>query len=385
VISALALILLLIATISDAATWRVAQDGSGDFAIIQDAVDAAAPGDTVSIGPGRYLDSTLFQSDSSNTELANVAIAKDRLTLVGDARDDVVIGPSTLDFHAWGIAMLWDGASDLTVSGLTVVNAREGLRAFGPIHVEDVRFLDCYWGIAAMHRSQGEVVDCEFRRIDDSEIVYAGLVVESSQLLVVRNCDFLDGGNGIQSANYGRLEILDSRFQGGRGGFVQGASPATVRGCVFRDMSNFAIAMQSRMGALTVENNEIHSTNVALAVYSDSPSTIRNNVIRGGSETAIYVYADKPGMVVSHNHIVKGSGHAVEVQPYYNAPFVTHLDFSENWWGSSNAENIATWIWDANDDQDIHAFVDFDPPLDHPVSTETSSIGRLKATYGGSE
>jgi len=35
-------------------SWRVEKDGSGDFAVIQNAVDAAAPGDTVVVGPGRY-------------------------------------------------------------------------------------------------------------------------------------------------------------------------------------------------------------------------------------------------------------------------------------------------------------------------------------------
>ena len=36
-----------------ARTWRVEKDGSGDFTVIQDAVDAAAAGDTIRIGPGR--------------------------------------------------------------------------------------------------------------------------------------------------------------------------------------------------------------------------------------------------------------------------------------------------------------------------------------------
>lgn len=37
-----------------AATWRVEQDGSGDFDRIQPAVDAAASGDTIRIGQGTY-------------------------------------------------------------------------------------------------------------------------------------------------------------------------------------------------------------------------------------------------------------------------------------------------------------------------------------------
>ena len=38
------------------ATWTVEQDGSGDFETIQEAVEAASPGDLVLVGPGTYRD-----------------------------------------------------------------------------------------------------------------------------------------------------------------------------------------------------------------------------------------------------------------------------------------------------------------------------------------
>ncbi len=46
--------LLAIASGSQARTWRVERDGSGDFVVIQDAVDAASPGDVIQLGPGRF-------------------------------------------------------------------------------------------------------------------------------------------------------------------------------------------------------------------------------------------------------------------------------------------------------------------------------------------
>lgn len=36
-----------------ATTWVVAKDGSGDYSVIQDALDVCAAGDTVQIKPGR--------------------------------------------------------------------------------------------------------------------------------------------------------------------------------------------------------------------------------------------------------------------------------------------------------------------------------------------
>ncbi len=39
---------------TSAKTWYVEKDGSADFTVIQNAVDAAAAGDTIRIGPGRF-------------------------------------------------------------------------------------------------------------------------------------------------------------------------------------------------------------------------------------------------------------------------------------------------------------------------------------------
>ena len=55
----IALILLavepsLCASTSLATTWHVEKDGTGDFTIIQAAMNLCAPGDTVLVGPGRY-------------------------------------------------------------------------------------------------------------------------------------------------------------------------------------------------------------------------------------------------------------------------------------------------------------------------------------------
>ena len=47
---------LVIPPAAGAATWRVERDGSGDYTTIQPAVDAAASGDTILIGPGQYTE-----------------------------------------------------------------------------------------------------------------------------------------------------------------------------------------------------------------------------------------------------------------------------------------------------------------------------------------
>jgi len=51
-------VLAMLASVGQAATLRVERDGSGDYATLQPALDAAAAGDTVLIGPGEYTELT---------------------------------------------------------------------------------------------------------------------------------------------------------------------------------------------------------------------------------------------------------------------------------------------------------------------------------------
>jgi hypothetical protein len=88
-------------------TIIVALDGSGDFTSIQDAVDAAAKGDTVFLKPGRYeQDITIHSKD----HLRLVGAGRDKVTLLG--RDDLV---GVLHVGKWPY-----GASNIEITDMTV-------------------------------------------------------------------------------------------------------------------------------------------------------------------------------------------------------------------------------------------------------------------------
>ena len=63
--------LSLWATVAAGRTWTVRQDGSGDFQVIQDAVDAASDGDVIDIGPGRWDDyQTIWYQGSPSLDMS---------------------------------------------------------------------------------------------------------------------------------------------------------------------------------------------------------------------------------------------------------------------------------------------------------------------------
>jgi hypothetical protein len=88
-------------------TIVVALDGSGDFRSIQQAVDAAAKGDTVFLKPGRYeQDITIHSKD----QLKLIGAGRDKVTLVG--REDLV---GVLHVGKWPY-----GASNIEISDMTI-------------------------------------------------------------------------------------------------------------------------------------------------------------------------------------------------------------------------------------------------------------------------
>ena len=77
-------------------TWLVEKDGSGDFTIIQDALDAAASGDTVRIGPGRFEDFKQYTYPGGTPVIvANVQVA--HMTLIGAGSEATIIGSEVFD------------------------------------------------------------------------------------------------------------------------------------------------------------------------------------------------------------------------------------------------------------------------------------------------
>jgi hypothetical protein len=82
-----------------------------------------------------------------------------------------------------------------------------------------------------------------------------------------------------------------------------------------------------------------------------------------------------------NNHILQiDDGMWVYVTPNYDGPPL-HFDLTNNYWGTTDPEEISAGIYDAFDDDSRHIYIDFEPMADGPVSTESTTWGQLKALY----
>ncbi len=84
-----------------ATTWDVYP---GEDTPIQDAIDGAGPGDTIYVHAGTYVE--------------NVAVDKERLTLIGDGADVVTVRPAKRG-HVFEVTGTWANISGFTVNGAT--------------------------------------------------------------------------------------------------------------------------------------------------------------------------------------------------------------------------------------------------------------------------
>lgn len=382
---------LVLALPSSAGVIFVEKDGSGDFIDLQPAADAAADGDTIRIGPGRWAERHLFTILSENdsyTDSVVVGVNEKDLVFIGSGVGVTFIGPSVvIPFGALGPAGIVSGYDgDLVVMDMTIDHLNAGVYfGYGRLDVQDVEFRDCKIGIVTTADQGAHIRTCAFTNsvnigifggwlgeyVSISDCVFSTERPNSTQQIVmlgtedinIDNCDFYDSVTSIQFEGLNSSGLVTNcRIHGGYGAHIVVVSGATME---MRDCELWGGRYQ--LGLRSAGN------------FIGSGNTLHGADDQAGSYWAI----DLGGCMLQlhDNHLFKGEGdYIIKCSPTVSQTTIVH-DLTNNWWGTTERDSIAAWIYDIHDDPDIHTEILFEPFLTSPVANEKAKMGDLKRLF----
>ncbi len=355
-------------------TWLVEKDGTGDFTIIQDALDAASDGDTILIGPGRFDEYRLYHYPGGDWNCF-MNIDNSDLTIIGSGVQETIVGP---DVEMWGEEYLNGGLMQvyhysgvLTVEGIQFENTWTGVYiaanfgiSFRNLQTEHTKYGMFIFG-------HGSISDCNL-----NDFANIGLDVHApAENLVVENCD-ITGRRGLSLQNIDNIVLNNCRLDCYTGGTVEWCT-----GGIYNSVIEAEISGLSHFGSFefTIRGNSL-TGGIQSLYLGDSPENVivEDNLINGGDYYALLLESYSPR--IKNNDILRGNGYAVSLDVYNQAESI-NVDLTDNYWGTTDPEEIAAGIFDGHDDSDINAFVLFDPFAPGSVPTERLTFDGLKALF----
>jgi len=371
---------------AEARTWHVDKDGSGDFTVIQDAVDAASPGDTIRIHAGRYEEMVEdFDMWGDGSFLANphIAVTKDNLSFIGDGSDVTIVGPVARPTDPpslySGLCVTDVYASGTRISDLAVESTNYGLiLASITAEVNSVRFQGTIDGIRDIAPGACVIDWCEFRD--------CGTGVKShspAANLSIRNSEFTECGTAYLGSGTTNAIIEDCTAMDTHSGFnIQQGSSAVLRRVVLQGYVATGLGISS--GA-TVEVYDSTFQGGITGIYSYGESLWCERT-RISGQTAHLVYVNSNGETVLQNcDLISGGGVSVECR--YNGSSDCHVTMTNCYWGTESEEQIAEWIIDSEDHPERCCTVDFIPFRSESTPAEAHSWSSVKGLFesGGEE
>lgn len=371
---------LLWSPAAEARTWRVEKDGSGDFTVIQHAVDASAGGDTIMIGPGRYSEHT-DHTYAGNVWHTYVHLVSGSLTLIGAIEGTTVIGPeSPGTWESWEYAtgiFYWPAttSSELVLEYLTVEDVVIGAYAeSGAVEISNCTFRRTTYGVWT--HTPGLVHACSFEGISETGIITSS----PSHDVFVTRCEIRDTRRAFNFSGVANVAVRENNVIGCRNAGYLDQCSGSVVGNSFAVTTGAGLVVYGP-GSYTITDNVIDggTANIYLGLGANN-AVCERNVFRGSRDSAVDVVSCAPR--IRNNDIFKGRGHAVILGGYSQLPD-RFVDMTGNYWGTANPDSISAWIVDGHDivSPQMHGFVTFEPFSSSPVPTKKKSLGGVKALY----
>jgi hypothetical protein len=383
--------LLLASSSALAGTWRVELDGSGDFTTIQDALDAAAAGDSILVGPGEFTHSRLIPEWEGFR--ATAAIYKSGLKIIGSGADLTVVGEDTVDWY-YRVFVSGDPlapVNSLSVSDLTVRGGYDGIQyECDGLTVERCRFETSHRGIFGVGVDIALIKDCEFYNELGGIRPIAG-----STNWTIANCTIEGGDIGISIDGAMGVQIRDCLVQSCDVGiqFYYSAGEIIRTQVIGSPDTENGVGIGSVVGSRLLLVDSVidytqNSTWWALSAQAGE-FTGHGNQIRGGGNSSVDFFTNRQGNYTfdfHNNDIYQADEYALVLHDLDHNPSapIRHFDLTNNYWGTTDPDSIAAWIDDANDhpgDLNYRGIVDFDPFLVDQVPVRKKSLSDIKGLF----
>ncbi|WP_255197092.1 right-handed parallel beta-helix repeat-containing protein [Halorarius litoreus] len=319
---------------ASAATITVNDNGGADYTSIQDAVDAAAPGDTIRVAPGEYDESVTI-----NKQLTLIGDPGDGSAGAGSSAPVMDGGPSAYAFK------LTSDADGTTITGF-LINNNNNDAVLVDLN-DDGDTLD---GFTFSHNSVvGPTVDFD----------YGSGTLSMSNVNVVKN-DFTASkidvnGDSPSSLTIDGLTIAENTFTESKGDLMDfdlesgtASATITIRGNTIMDASADAIEFEldpDDSHTITITKNEIYRSGEDAIEFLDNgdasmTTRIEYNDIRdsGGAAVDVDSDGDASRITVRRNNIV-GNGAGVQSAETDAAQVI---DARGNYWGTSSGPSSAS-------------------------------------------
>jgi hypothetical protein len=360
-------------------------DGSADFASLELAEQASAPGDTIVLAPGHYSETYEWSFQGGLTRQVVLGVATPWLTVLGESRDTVLIGPVEPEgssSNVVGVAVRED-APGFVLKGVTILNTGamamqlggDGATIFG-LRVEQSPQI----GIGC----EGDSTVIEHVSIAN---VRTGLYTFSGGVhSAIRDCEIVNVTTGIvfQPGNTGLVERTE--LSAGVVGAQVDRASVTYEGCTFRDFRNDAFVVLGSSAVVQIRDCNVEGGDVSLTAGNAGPQVHVEACRLVGAGFTAFDLEEGSLVTVSGSDIVPLPGAHFVITGAYRADPPIELDFSGNWWGTTDLQEIADRITDGNDEPPLgtpreDVFIRYEPIELHPVPLEETSVGALKGRY----
>jgi len=368
-----------------AATWRVELDGSGDYDSTWDAVWGADAGDTILIGAGRFDTVHHYESHDGaewdGSVDTHMLLHSRDLTVIGQGPGVTVLGNSGLP-NIFGIAVVFDYHTDwdaiVRIENLSIESTDTGIAVFYNepiIHVANVEFLSCLWGIRAIS-SESSATDCFASGI--TNVAFTGVGT-------VSGCEVNGALVGVDT--YGNSHIESTVFRNCKTAIDYSGTTlgppndleCTIVNCDLTDSIEFGISAD-HLAICIVSGNSITATAACIAGEGDIVVTGANNVLTSDGGYILFSRFGARFDMQGNDFIHSRSVNAVGVYQYNDLPAIVH-DLTGNWWGDYTEDDLPLHIHDGNQSSSVNSFVEFLPMAGGSVPTKGMSWGSLKASF----